>query len=49
MAVVHDLAEAVVGDIAPSDHVSKEDKGRLEAVGCLHNCGVRGPCLLSGL
>lgn len=32
MAVVHDLAEAIVGDIAPCDGVSKEDKIRLETV-----------------
>ncbi|KAF8308313.1 hypothetical protein DL93DRAFT_2220135 [Clavulina sp. PMI_390] len=30
MAVVHDLAEAIVGDIAPSDNVPKEEKQRLE-------------------
>jgi putative hydrolase of HD superfamily len=32
MAVVHDLAEAQVGDITPSDGITKEDKTRLEAV-----------------
>ncbi|KAG9017952.1 hypothetical protein FRB90_000078 [Tulasnella sp. 427] len=31
LAVVHDLAEAQVGDIAPSDGVSKQEKRRLEA------------------
>ncbi|KIO25838.1 hypothetical protein M407DRAFT_236390 [Tulasnella calospora MUT 4182] len=31
LAVVHDLAEAQVGDIAPSDGISKQDKRRLEA------------------
>ena len=31
MAIVHDLAEAIVGDIAPSDNVSKEDKHAREA------------------
>ncbi|KAK9839702.1 hypothetical protein WJX81_007090 [Elliptochloris bilobata] len=30
LALVHDVAEAIVGDIAPSDNVSKEDKRRLE-------------------
>jgi putative hydrolase of HD superfamily len=30
LAVVHDMAEAVVGDIAPDDHVSKEDKQKRE-------------------
>jgi putative hydrolases of HD superfamily len=37
MAVVHDLAEALVGDIAPSDGVSKEEKTRLEAVNEFQN------------
>ena len=32
MALVHDLAECIVGDIAPSDGVSKEDKHRRETV-----------------
>ena len=32
MAVVHDLAEAVVGDITPLDGVSKADKEILERV-----------------
>lgn len=31
IAVVHDLAEAVVGDITPHDGVSKEEKRRLES------------------
>lgn len=31
LAVVHDLAEAQVGDIAPSDGISKQDKRKLEA------------------
>jgi len=35
MAVVHDLAEAIVGDIAPSDGIPKETKARLEA-GAMH-------------
>ena len=30
LAVVHDMAEAVVGDIAPDDNVSKEDKQNRE-------------------
>ena len=30
MAVVHDLAESIVGDIAPSDGVSKSEKEHLE-------------------
>jgi putative hydrolases of HD superfamily len=32
MAIVHDLAECLVGDIAPGDNVSKEDKQRMEEV-----------------
>mmetsp|Transcript_10448 Transcript_10448/g.31936 ORF Transcript_10448/g.31936 Transcript_10448/m.31936 type:complete len:191 (+) Transcript_10448:124-696(+) len=35
MAVVHDLAEAVVGDITPHDGVSKEEKRRLEETAML--------------
>ncbi|GAW10193.1 HD domain-containing protein [Lentinula edodes] len=31
LSVVHDLAEAQVGDIAPSHGISKEEKSRLEA------------------
>jgi 5'-deoxynucleotidase YfbR-like HD superfamily hydrolase len=30
MAVVHDLAEAIVGDITPHDGISKEEKHRRE-------------------
>lgn len=32
MAVVHDLAEAIVGDITPHDGISKEQKQKLEEV-----------------
>jgi putative hydrolases of HD superfamily len=31
LAIVHDIAEAIVGDIAPADNVSKEDKHAREA------------------
>ena len=31
MALVHDLAEALVGDITPHDAISKEEKNKLEA------------------
>lgn len=37
MAVVHDLAEASVGDITPFDGISKEAKQKLEEVGPLGN------------
>ncbi len=30
MALVHDLAESIVGDITPYDNVSVSDKRRLE-------------------
>lgn len=33
VCMVHDLAEAVVGDITPYDGVSKEEKRALEEVG----------------
>ncbi|KIK49104.1 hypothetical protein CY34DRAFT_70364 [Suillus luteus UH-Slu-Lm8-n1] len=36
MAVVHDLAEAQVGDITPREGISKQDKQRLEA-GAMRN------------
>ena len=32
MALVHDLAESMVGDITPHDGVSKEDKYQRELV-----------------
>lgn len=32
ICLVHDVAEAVVGDITPYDGVSKEEKRRLEEV-----------------
>ena len=31
MAVVHDVAESLIGDICPGDNVSKEEKRRMEA------------------
>lgn len=34
MAVVHDLAEASVGDITPFDGITKAQKQKLESVGC---------------
>lgn len=30
MAILHDLAESIIGDIAPSDNISKDEKKRLE-------------------
>ncbi|CAL1586253.1 unnamed protein product [Knipowitschia caucasica] len=39
LALVHDMAECIVGDIAPSDNISKEEKHRREeeAMGHLSN------------
>jgi putative hydrolase of HD superfamily len=31
LALIHDLAEAIVGDITPHDPVSKEEKAKMEA------------------
>lgn len=33
VCLIHDLAEAVIGDITPYDGISKEEKRRLEEVG----------------
>jgi putative hydrolases of HD superfamily len=30
MALVHDLAESIVGDITPHDNVTKEEKRNME-------------------
>ena len=32
MALVHDIAESIVGDIAPADNIPKKEKQRLEMV-----------------
>lgn len=32
MALVHDMAEAITGDITPDDGISNEEKNRLETV-----------------
>ena len=32
LAIVHDLAESIIGDITPQDGVTKEEKYRLEKV-----------------
>ncbi|KAG0531994.1 hypothetical protein BDA96_04G069500 [Sorghum bicolor] len=49
MAIVHDIAEAIVGDITPSDGVPKEEKSRREKEALDHMCevlggGSRGEC-----
>lgn len=42
LAVVHDLAEALAGDIAPFQKVSKEEKRRLEEEGLAKICATIG-------
>ncbi|GAB9471796.1 Hydrolase-hd superfamily protein [Globisporangium polare] len=42
MAIVHDLAESLVGDITPHDGVAEEDKHRMEKDALEHICGVLG-------
>ncbi|CAN0546110.1 unnamed protein product, partial [Ectocarpus sp. 8 AP-2014] len=42
LAMVHDLAEALAGDIAPFQNVSKEDKRRLEEEGLDKICATIG-------
>ncbi|KAK1417142.1 hypothetical protein QVD17_26264 [Tagetes erecta] len=42
MAIVHDIAEAIVGDITPSDGVPKEEKSRREKEAIDHMCKLLG-------
>jgi len=42
MALVHDLAECVVGDITPNDGVSDEDKHAMEAKAMGELCALAG-------
>ncbi|KAJ0260386.1 5'-deoxynucleotidase [Hirschfeldia incana] len=42
MAIVHDIAEAIVGDITPSCGVSKEEKNRRETEALEHMCKILG-------
>lgn len=45
MALVHDMAESVVGDITPADDVPKEEKARREAETMEYLCGnLIGAC-----
>ncbi|KAL6051264.1 HD domain-containing protein 2, variant 2 [Balamuthia mandrillaris] len=44
MALVHDMAEAIVGDITPFDGISKEEKGRAEDEAMRAICSkINGP------
>lgn len=42
MALVHDMAELLVGDITPKDQVPKEEKARREADTMEYLCGEKG-------
>ncbi|KAJ6698699.1 METAL-DEPENDENT PHOSPHOHYDROLASE [Salix purpurea] len=42
MAIVHDIAEAIVGDITPSDGVPKAEKSRKEREALEHMCRLLG-------
>ncbi|KAG4942615.1 hypothetical protein JHK85_047261 [Glycine max] len=42
MAIVHDIAEAIVGDITPLDGVSKAEKNQREQAALDHMCKVLG-------
>ncbi|KAG9450021.1 hypothetical protein H6P81_009986 [Aristolochia fimbriata] len=42
IAIVHDIAEAIVGDITPSDGVPKEKKSRMEQAALNEMCEVLG-------
>ncbi|XP_020265811.1 HD domain-containing protein 2-like [Asparagus officinalis] len=42
MAIVHDIAEAIVGDITPVDGVPKEEKSRREREAIDHMCNLLG-------
>ncbi|EOY02202.1 PREDICTED: HD domain-containing protein C4G3.17 isoform X2 [Theobroma cacao] len=42
IAIVHDIAEAIVGDITPSDGVPKEEKSRREQAALTDMCKILG-------
>ncbi|XP_068637437.1 uncharacterized protein [Aristolochia californica] len=42
IAIVHDIAEAIVGDITPADGVPKEEKSRMEQAALSEMCKVLG-------
>ncbi|KAH9654184.1 5'-deoxynucleotidase [Citrus sinensis] len=42
MAIVHDIAEAIVGDITPSDGIPKEEKSQREREAITYMCKLLG-------
>ncbi|XP_050372646.1 5'-deoxynucleotidase hdd1 isoform X2 [Argentina anserina] len=42
IAIVHDIAEAIVGDITPADNVPKKEKSRMEEAALNEMCVVLG-------
>eukprot|EP00249_Psilotum_nudum_P004422 c17947_g1_i1 orf=116-949(+) len=42
MAIVHDIAEAIVGDITPSDGIPKHEKSRQERIAIEEMCNLLG-------
>ncbi|KNE54275.1 hypothetical protein AMAG_00265 [Allomyces macrogynus ATCC 38327] len=47
MAIVHDIAESIAGDITPNCGVSKEEKFRLELEGINKLCSLLAPTSLA--
>ncbi|BDA40619.1 HD domain-containing protein 2 [Coccomyxa sp. Obi] len=48
LSIVHDVAEAIVGDITPNDGISKEEKRRLEANAIVRIQEMLGPGSAAG-
>jgi 5'-deoxynucleotidase YfbR-like HD superfamily hydrolase len=44
LALVHDMAECIVGDIAPADNVSKAEKHKREEVGYSYKSSMVSKC-----
>ncbi|ORZ40328.1 HD domain-domain-containing protein [Catenaria anguillulae PL171] len=47
MAIVHDIAESIAGDITPNCGVSKEEKFKLEADGIQKLCSLLAPASMA--
>ncbi|KAK2114290.1 hypothetical protein P7K49_008556 [Saguinus oedipus] len=48
LALVHDMAECIVGDIAPADNIPKEEKHRREELGRLELSSLQDFCPVKG-